>query len=252
LPRALRPGMAALYRFARYADDVADEGQVDPALRVAELHRLQQTVASAEPWQHPALSALYAWVPPLQRKPLQDLLEAFLFDARDGHLTDQAHQRWYCQHSAAPVGRLVLQLFGQLTAQREIWSDAICMALQKINFLQDVRADFLRGKCYLPLADLHAAGQTVQEWVAVCQQPHLSPPMRAVIEQLAAQAQQQLDEGKPLLGAVPGRLGWELRAVVAGGQSVLDKLAASQFDPLQTNCRLSKRDGWLLLKNFFA
>jgi hydroxysqualene synthase len=249
LPRHLRPAMAALYQFARYADDVADEGDIPNDQRLAELGALRNALLDFQANLHPIVSPLGQWSELFNREDLLALLEAFEFDVVNGQMADETQLEWYCQRSANPVGHLVLQLFGEAHPRHIAWSDAICTALQQINFLQDLGKDLRRARHYMPYAALSDHQLDTAGLLSSVRQGALNPEQREFIASRAAKAQRLLDSGRPLIGSVPGRLSLELRAIVAGAQTVLERLAASGFDPLLDNCRLRRRDAPRLLWN---
>lgn len=170
-PARLRPTIAALYHYARTADDIADEGDASADRRLAELAdyraELERALAGQPPvdprWsgQFAALArAIEAHRLPAQ--PLHDLLDAFEQDVRytaaNSRYADTAALLDYCSRSADPVGRLLLHLYGVQDAQSLRQSDAICSALQLINFWQDLGQDLRRGRHYLPLDRLARHG----------------------------------------------------------------------------------------------
>lgn len=209
-PPALRAPILALYGFARTADDIADEGNATAAERLEALRLYRQDLDAC--WrnpqhnspQWPAVFAALArehqtWAFP--RALLEDLLDAFEQDViytRDqrGYL-DRTELLDYCRRSANPIGRLILHLSRVQDAESLAMSDAICSALQLINFWQDLSVDVPRGRLYLP------AGSTLPQELAY--------------------ARQLMQQGAPLARRLPGRLGWELRLVVQGGLRILDK-----------------------------
>lgn len=227
-PPALRPAVVAIYRFARTADDIADEGDAPPPARLAELARyraeLRRAAAGAGaqgPWQ-PVFTALGAAirVHQLPLQPLEDLLDAFTQDVANPLYPDRAALLDYCRRSANPVGRLLLHLYGLNDATSRRRADAVCSALQLINFWQDFSIDLPRGRCYIPQDDLARHG---------LHRPHLTPAAdtpasRALVRDLVAWARALMLEGAPLAHQLPGRAGWELRLVVQGGLRVLQKI----------------------------
>lgn len=232
-PAALRPAVVALYHFARTADDIADEGDASAAERLATLARYRTSLTAISP-PASAPDAEWAWVfGPLARVVLEyglpifllhDLLDAFAQDVdmtERGHLySDEAHLMDYCRRSANPVGRLVLHLHGvnQDAALRR--SDAICSALQLINFWQDCSVDLRRGRCYFPQTWMDAHGTSLQSLRA---QDH-NPRNQALIAHSVAHARALMASGAPLVHQVKGRAGWELRLVVQGGLRVLEQV----------------------------
>lgn len=249
LPASVRPAVAALYGFARYADDVADEGQADAATRLAELRRLRRAVDTRGAVAHPAVTPLLPWIErfDLQASLLTDLLSAFEQDVTVTRHPDRAHLLDYCRRSANPIGRLMLQLFGRRDPDCLRWSDAICTALQLINFAQDVAVDWRMGRVYLPQDALVAAGLD-DAGIGAAVADGLAPPaLRSVIAQEAAHAVRLLDSGRPLTGRVPWRLGLELRLILAGGERIVDRLTRGGFDPIADRPVLRFADGPAIL-----
>ena len=248
-PPALRPPIAAIYWFARTADDIADEGDAPAEQRLADLAAYREALlacrAGAPPggrWPEvfgPLARAIATQRLPLQ--PLQDLLSAFEQDVartRDGAgYADRAELLDYCRRSANPVGRLLLHLYGVDDPESLLRSDRVCTALQLINFWQDLGRDLPRGRRYLPDADCHAHGVD-----PLC--PASAPPdaRRALVQAECAWARSLMLAGSPLVHRVPGRAGWELRAVVQGGLCTLDKIAALHHDTFVTRPALRTLD----------
>jgi squalene synthase HpnC len=210
-PARLRPAVAALYHFARTADDLADEGH-DPAhhrLDALGEYRsdLQNCLRRSGPtsmcWPK-VFGALQGAVEQhqLPAQPLFDLLDAFeqdvVYTSVGQGYRNRADLLDYCRRSANPVGRLMLHLYGVADASSLAQSDAICTALQLINFWQDRAEDLHRGRDYLP--EGHSLDQELRF------------------------ARELMMQGAPLARRVKGRAGWELRAVVQGGLRILDKL----------------------------
>jgi squalene synthase HpnC len=227
-PARLRPTVRALYGYARTADDLADEGDARPAQRLAALAAyradLEATLA-----RQPVSSRWPRVFEPLGRAieahglpaaPLRDLLGAFEQDVVKHRYADRADLLDYCRRSANPIGRLLLHLYGigDATSLRE--SDAVCTALQLINFWQDLGVDTRRGRLYVPLADCQRHGVSDAELLA----GRDSAAVRALIADETAWARGLMHVGAPLALRLPGRAGWELRLVVQGGLRVLDKI----------------------------
>lgn len=251
-PRRLRPAVAAIYWYARTADDLADEGDAEPAQRIARLQAYRDELrhvhaggtARPGPWL-----AVYA---PLQRAivqhglplaPLLDLLDAFEQDVRQPTYADRTALLDYCRRSANPVGRLLLHLYGVDDAYALARSDAVCTALQLINFWQDLGVDAPRGRHYVPLADAHRHGVSL----AALQARADSPATRALLRELCAWARALMLEGAPLALSLPGRLGWELRLVVQGGLRVLERIARLDHATLRQRPALGAADALPML-----
>lgn len=235
-PPALRPAVAAIYWYARTADDLADEGDASPAERLAalaayraELHTTARGAAPSPRWAKvfaPLKAAIDRHRLPLDL--LEDLISAFEQDVRQHHYADRAELLAYCRRSANPVGRLLLHLYGVRDASALHQSDCICSALQLINFWQDLSVDTPRGRAYIPLADAARHGLGLAALLARDD----SPAARALVAEMVRWARELMMEGAPLVHTVPGRAGWELRLVVQGGMRILDKIEALQFGSL--------------------
>ncbi len=258
-PPHLRPPIAAIYHFARTADDIADEGEGPPHERLAALAAYcsdLQAIAVGQPpsprWLQvfgPLAAQMQAFALPLQ--PLDDLLSAFAQDVRKTAAgetyADMAELLDYCRRSANPVGRLLLHLYGVHDAQALHESDAICSALQLINFWQDLSVDIPRDRYYLPLSECAAHGIVVDDPARQFPTLAADPASRRLIATLADHARRTMQSGAPLVHRVPGRAGWELRAVVQGGLRILDKIAAQGHRTLERRPTIGKADAPRLL-----
>jgi len=254
-PPHLRAPIAALYHYARTADDIADEGDAPAAERLGALAAYRAellVVAAGQPpgprWLQvfgPLQAALRTFQLPLPL--LTDLLDAFEQDVRktrDGAgYADQAELLDYCRRSANPVGRLLLHLYGVQHETALQQSDAICTALQLINFWQDLSRDIPRGRHYLPEADCAAFGVTRAELQGLQQTPNATK----LIAHHTQLARAMMRKGAPLVHRLPGRAGWELRLVVQGGLRILDKIAALHHATLQTRPTITALDAPVLL-----
>ena len=247
VPRHLRRPIETIYRFARSADDIADEGDASPKERLAGLAayqaELDRVAAGAAP-QPPLFLALADVIRQhgLPRQLFRDLLDAFAQDVVKKRYADFPELLDYCRRSANPVGRLVLHLFGRTEAQHLEQSDCICSALQLVNFWQDVAVDWKKQRIYIPQADLPrfriseadiAAGRWSANWAAL---------MDFQIDR----TRELMLRGTPLVHALPGRLGWEIRLTVQGGLRILERLRRVRGNVFQHRPRLGKRD-WLVV-----
>lgn len=249
-PPRLRPPIAAIYAFARTADDLADEGDASAPQRLADLadyrqdlHACAQGQAVSPRWSGiflPLQQAIHAHRLPVPL--LDDLLSAFIQDvektASNAGYPDRGALLDYCRRSANPVGRLLLHLYGINDTQALERSDAVCTALQLINFWQDLSEDLPRGRFYLPEADCQRFGVTRQALL----QGQATPAVQALLADSADWAHATMQKGLPLVHQLPGRIGWELRLVVQGGLCVLRKVQAQQGSNLHTRLTLAKRD----------
>lgn len=247
LPADQRPAVAALYRFARHADDVADEGDAPAGARRDELDAMDRAVRRLAAGLVPGHEAVDPLAPHARRlglptQPLRDLLSAFRQDVDGGRHPDFASLRDYCRRSADPVGRLVLRVAGVDDRRADALSDRICTALQLVNFAQDFARDWERGRLYIPLDELHRAGlddSAIGRAVAGGAAP---ASLRALLAAQGARARAFLESGIGLVARVPRRLGWEVSAVVAGATRLCDRLDAAARDPLRARQRLRAAD----------
>lgn len=243
VPAPLRPAIAAIYRFARHADDIADEGDAPAQQRLADL-ALLATALRDPSTVVPVVAALHPHLKShgLPVEPFEALLSAFRQDVSTTRYTDFAAIADYCRRSADPVGELVLRLFGAWRDDTRAPSGQICTALQLINFLQDLAIDWRRGRLYLPLDELRAAGLGESDLEQASRENRAPAALRAFVGAQSTRAREMLESGASLIPRVPRRLGWELRAIVAGGTRVLDKLSANGHDPFAARPSLSWRD----------
>ena len=153
---------------------------------------------------------------------------------------DMAQLLDYCRRSANPVGRLLLHLYGVGNAKALIQSDAICTALQLINFWQDLSQDLPRQRHYLPDADLARHG--IARSAIKAEAAALTPAVKTLLAELSSQARSLMNQGAPLVQQLPGRAGWELRLVVQGGLRILDRVDRMQGRNLYQRIKLGKLD----------
>jgi squalene synthase HpnC len=246
LPRRLRPAVLAIYRFARFADDLADEGDAAPAARLADLDALGRDLDRALAGE-PANAMLAALAETVRRHrlppaPFHDLLSAFRQDVTTMRYPSYAAVLDYCARSANPIGRLLLSLHNAATPANLAHSDAICTALQLVNFWQDIAIDWRKGRVYLPREDLDRFGVTEQQIAdARC-----DGRWRALVAFETARTRSLLASGRPLISRVPWRFGLELSGVLAGGHRILDAIDAVDGDVFRRRPRLRARD-WLVV-----
>jgi squalene synthase HpnC len=252
LPRAMRPAIAAIYAFARRADDLADEGDHPDGDRLRRL----------DDWHDRLVHCVSAPRPPVSQDDLiftalgdtirthalplslfEDLLSAFRQD-----VTVKRYATWedvldYCRRSANPVGRLVLRVAGYDDRVLDTASDAVCTALQLTNFWQDFARDWKNGRLYVPLADRDRAGALDRDLDA----GRLTPEWRAALAEAAARTRALFAAGRPVCDGVSGRLTLELRLTWLGGMRILERLEQADYDVFRHRPALSAADALPLL-----
>jgi phytoene synthase len=248
LPPRFRHPVAQIYRFAREADDFADEGNAPPAQRLARLAEFRaelDRIERGEPPRLPPFEELGRVVREhgLPLGLLRDLLDAFSQDVTKGRYANYAEVLDYCRRSANPIGRLLLHLFKRTGEDHLRWSDAICSALQLINFWQDVAVDYAKDRIYLPQDEMRTYGVT-ERHVAErrCDQNWM-----ALMQFQVGRARALLRSGAPLGRALPGRIGLEIRATVHGGLRILEKIESARYDVFRQRPVLKWHDWPLLL-----
>ena len=244
MPAHLRPAVRAIYRFARTADDLADEGDVTPDERLAALDALRAQLSAIEasaPSDWPDLAAAIG-EQQLQPSLFYDLLSAFSQDVTTVRYESFEDLIDYCRRSANPVGRLLLQLFRCQEAQLLRQSDAICTGLQLANFWQDIALDWRKGRVYLPQQDLIRFGVSEAQIGRGAADEHWRDLMRFEVQR----TRDLLQRGAPLARAVGGRVGLELRFVVQGGLRILERIDSVDGDVFTRRPTLSARD-WTLM-----
>ncbi len=248
LPKRLRPAVATIYAFARSADDFADEGDLPPQQRLDALsgyeHELNM-IANSEPTESNLFIALgqviREYALPLQ--PFRDLLSAFKQDVATTRYASFDLLLDYCDRSANPVGRLMLHLYGQANPDNIRDADAICSALQLINFWQDVAIDWDKQRIYLPQEDLHRFGVPESHLNSQA----VTEPWRAMMGFEVDRARTMMLAGAPLALRLPGRIGWELRMVIQGGLRILERIERNDYDVFRKRPTLGKADWFRII-----
>ena len=244
LPRRLRAPVEAIYGFARGADDIADEGYLPDAERLKGLDRYRGALDAIEAGKAPEMQfapierAIAEYKLPIAL--LRDLIDAFRQDVVKKRYANFTEVMDYARRSANPIGRLLLHLFGRTDAQSLRQSDAICSSLQIINFWQDVALDWQKGRLYIPQEDLARFG--VEERAIAAELADAK--WRDLMAFECKRAREMLRSGAPLGRSLPGRLGLEIRATIAGGAAILDKIDAASGDVFRHRPALTPFD-WI-------
>lgn len=226
LPGRLRDPIAAIYAFARTADDIADEGDASAQQRLQRLAEMEAALTAAADGAPPPAPLYVALADSIARHRLppgllRELLSAFRQDVEQTRYSNFGELMDYCKRSANPVGRLLLHLTGRSGKREVALSDAVCSALQLTNFLQDIAQDYgENGRIYIPQDEMRRFGVSEQDIAAQRNSPQLAQLMRFQVQRTT----QLLRAGSPLGREIGGRFGLELRAVVLGASRVLEKL----------------------------
>lgn len=248
LPRNLRRPIAAIYHFARAADDIADEGELPDTERLCQLDAFRAELGCIESGGTPKTSlfqhlAYEVRTHGLPMQPFYDLLDAFSQDVVKKRYADFIELQHYCTRSANPVGRLLLYLYDEAGEVNLRYSDAICTALQLINFWQDVPRDWAIGRVYLPQEDLARFGVSEAQIAAATVDDNWRALMRFEVQR----AREMMQYGKPLGSILTGRIGLEMRLIIQGGLRILDKLDAVDYDMFNKRPVLKPYDWAIML-----
>jgi hydroxysqualene synthase len=254
LPAAMRPHIAAIYAFARTADDYADEPGIATAERLRLLDAWGRQLAAVagstagresatgihDSRPDPVFLALGQTIRDrrLPVKLFEDLLSAFRQDVTTTRYDTWADVLDYCRRSADPVGRLVLRVAGYDDPRLDEQSDAVCTALQLANFWQDLGRDWAIGRLYVPAEDRIPAGAREEDLAA----GKMTPEWRSVMRVMVRRTRALFAAGRGVCDGVEGRLRWELRLTWLGGSRILDKLERDDWDVLNRRPSIGKRD----------
>jgi squalene synthase HpnC len=247
LPRHLRRPVEIIYHFARQADDFADEGELPDEERLAnldafraELQRIEAGETPLTPLFHDVADIVAQFQLPLQL--FHDLLDAFAQDVVKKRYANFDELLDYCRRSANPVGRLLLYLFGEATPVNLSYADAICTSLQLINFWQDVKKDYAIGRIYLPQDDMKRFGVSDAHIARGCPDNVWRDLMRFEVKR----TQKMMRDGAPLGSILTGRVGLEMRLIIAGGRRILAKLQRVNYDVFGRRPVLRAHD-WVIM-----
>jgi squalene synthase HpnC len=275
LPSRLRPHVAAVYAFARTADDIADEPGLETSERLRLLAEYRErlighaaptsaTASRLSPPDSRLSTSASRLSTPDSRLPTPDVIFPALFDtiekfelpeslftdllsAFEQDVTVTRYATWdhvldYCRRSADPVGRIVLRLSGYRTDGLDHASDAVCTALQLTNFWQDLAVDWSRGRLYVPEEIWRAHGADPRD----LDRGAWTPAWRAALEDCGRRTRALFDRGRAVCDGVGGRLRYELRATWLGGTRILERLEQHHFDVFASRPSLGATDGMVI------
>jgi len=231
LRQPLRDDLLRLYGFARLVDNIGDDHGNSVAGRLAMLNQLEQELQQTYRGE-PTTEIFQQLLPTVRRCDLSQAEFVKLIDANRLDQTKSRYATWselmaYCELSANPVGRLVLEIFDSSSAENIVLSDAVCSALQVVEHLQDVGEDFAAGRIYLPADSLIRHGYAESDLAVDVSRARASSALRQVVCDLAKQARQQLVSGEPLVRALKGRRRLAIAGFIAGGHAALDAVEAA-------------------------
>jgi len=243
LPAPLREPVEVIYRFARSADDFADEGHDEPEIRLRKLDDYRrQLLRPIDPVLRDVAKVIREHDLPVGL--FADLLDAFSQDVTKKRYANFPEVLDYCRRSANPVGRLLLHLFKRTNDSDLRASDAICTALQLVNFWQDADLDYAKDRrIYLPQDEMarFAVGE------AHLRDRICDPAWRALMAFQVERTRRLMLSGAGLGKALPGRVGLEIRATIQGGLRILDKIERAGYDVFRRRPRLGALDWPLVL-----
>lgn len=253
MPARYHRAVGLIYRFAREADDFADEGDLPATERLRllasfglELDHIEAGQISSIDWFSSLAEIIREHQLPISL--FRDLLSAFSQDVVKARYADYAEVLDYCRRSANPVGRLLLVLYGEATDQNNAWGDAICSALQLINFWQDVAIDWRKDRVYFPQNELLTYGVSEQQIA----HHDTAGRWREFMHFQVTRARELLQSGAPLGRVLTGRLGLEMRMIIAGGNRILTKIENADYDVFRRRPVLKAQDWvWMLARSVF-
>jgi len=242
LPKNIRKHVAVVYRFARNADDIADEGNMNEEQRtdILQIYKQQLTDALQGNYANDFWRALHNTIKTykLTEEYFYDLLSAFEQDITKKRYETFSELLDYCSRSANPVGRIILEFFNIREHEALKYSDAICTALQLTNFYQDVSVDLKKGRIYLPAEDLERHNVGEEEFSREGTSIEFKNLMKSQVERNF----ELYREGVNILPLLPTRLRFQIRLTILGGQEILNKIRSADFNVLNVRPKLSKID----------
>ncbi|MGQ9477370.1 MAG: squalene synthase HpnC [Candidatus Bipolaricaulia bacterium] len=245
IPRRMRRHIYAIYAFCRYVDDLGDEAEADRKARLLALDRWEEELercyhdGHGEP-SHPIMVALAETIRKFQlpREPFLKLIEANRLDQRKNRYRTYGELLHYCDHSANPVGRLFLHLFGYQDEERQRLADKTCTALQLVNFWQDLALDLEKDRIYIPQEDMARFGYSEEE----LKEHKVNDRFRRLMEFELARTKALFREGLKLVKLLDGRLGLGVKLFSLGGLAILKKIEEADSDVFRHRPRLSKQE----------
>ena len=252
-PKEKRKHVAVIYRFARQADDLADEGIVSPDDRIRNLNQYEDNFRKclsrefeSDFWEALSNTVIQKKLNP---KNFFDLLDAFKQDVTKNRYQDFNQLLHYCSRSANPVGRIMLELFGVNDEKAFEYSDSICTALQLTNFYQDVSIDYRKNRIYLPFDEMQKFGVIEK----IFDEKQNNANFKKLMEFQIDRAYDMFAEGRKLFGYLPKSLLPQIKMTILGGEMILQKIVKMDFDVLHSRPHLTKMNYLgILVKGIFS
>lgn len=247
VPKQKRKYVAVIYKFARTADDFADEGNLLPEERERKLDDWGRSLSDCLEgnFKDDFWKAVYYTLAEnkIDAQHLFNLLKAFKQDVSKKHYSDFNDLLNYCTNSANPVGRIILQLHSVQQQNAFNYSDDVCSALQLANFWQDVSVDILKNRIYIPTCDMESFGVSEKDLT----EKIWSDNFRDLIKFQVDRTQEMFDSGKQLLNFLNGKLFYQIKWTIKGGEKILEKIRKQDYNVLMLRPKLSKADYFILL-----
>jgi squalene synthase HpnC len=223
VPKHIRKYIFSIYAFARFADDIADEGDAELEYRKSQLEnwmcQLEECYLMKN--EHPIFIALGKTIEEfnIPKLLLADLIKAFIIDVEKNRYVNFDEILYYCKHSANSIGRLMLILFNQSNSETVLYSDCICTALQIANFLQDVSIDIKKNRIYFPLDSFVKNNYSEQDFL----NGKINNSFLNIFDEQANRTFKLFEEGRPLVKHLKGRIKFEILLTIEAGQTILKK-----------------------------
>jgi squalene synthase HpnC len=255
IPKKKRKFIAAVYAFARIADDIADEGEFSPKERIEKLIEYKNLLVNKIiDYRYPHLLAVFHTIEvnSLTKKNFTDLIDAFIQDNQKTVYRNWDEVLEYCTKSANPVGRILLEIFDIKSKEAFFYSDKICSALQLTNFLQDLKIDLLRHRFYLPQELVLKNNLTNEDLISFARSNSIDERLKKTVEEAVNFTEEMFKEGENLLKFLSGLFKKEISLTINGGMGILSKIRKNNYDTLSQRPTLNKID-WLkiLLRAIF-
>ncbi len=240
IPRRLRKHVAIVYKFARIADDIADEGNDSPEERLKKLSEFEYDFRSAlkSGSKNPFWAALINTIDEFNLSPgyFLDLISAFKQDVVKSRYADFGELLDYCKRSANPVGRLILELWKINDEKAKYFSDKVCTALQLTNFYQDVSVDLKKNRIYIPLNEIEKFGVKENDFY----KSEINDKFKKLMIYQIERTEKLFNEGEQLLDYLYGLLKYEIAWTILGGKKILYKIKKNDYNVLKKRPALHK------------